>query len=424
MVRTVFRSLSVRNYRLFAAGQVVSVTGTWMQRVAQDWLVLELSDNSGTALGIVTGLQFLPMLLFGLYGGVLADRFDKRVLLIVAQSAMGLLALVLGLLDVTGVVTLGHVYVLAALLGLASVLDVPVRQSFVMEIVGPDHLPNAVSLNSAIFNTGRVIGPAVAGVLIALTGTGTVFLLNAVSYLAVIAGLLAMRVRELARTPPLPRSPGQMREGLRYVVARPELLLPIVLVLIIGTFGLNFQLSLALVAKEVFHRDASAFGLLSSMLAAGSLLGALVSSARTRAPSRRTLLVAAVSFGVLEVVTGLMPTFLTFALLLLPTGLAVLLFTTAANASVQLASDDAMRGRVMALYTLVFLGGTPLGSPLIGVLADHLGPRSSLLLGGSACVVGTLIAAALLGRRASRQRTPGHLASQPQVSVAVGTTRS
>jgi len=395
-----------------------------MQRVAQDWLVLELSDNCGTALGIVTGLQFLPMLLFGLYGGVLADRFDKRTLLILAQSAMGLLALVLGLLDVTGVVTLGHVYLLAGLLGLATVLDVPARQSFVMEIVGADHLPNAVSLNSAIFNTGRVIGPAVAGVLIALTGTGTVFLLNAASYLAVIAGLVAMRVRELQRTPPVPRSPGQLREGLRYVVARPELLLPIVLVLIIGTFGLNFQLSLALIAKEVFDRDASAFGLLSSMLAAGSLLGALVSSARTRAPSRRTLLAAAVSFGVLEVVTGLMPTFLTFALLLLPTGLAVLLFTTAANASVQLAADDAMRGRVMALYTLVFLGGTPLGSPLIGVLADHLGPRSSLLLGGSACVVGTLMAAALLGRGAARRSVLSSAESRPEVSVAVGTTRS
>ncbi|GAC1610832.1 MAG: MFS transporter [Mycobacteriales bacterium] len=389
---TTFRSLRVRNYRLFAAGQIVSLSGTWAQRVAQDWLVLELSHNSGVALGVTTGLQFLPVLLFGLYGGVLADRYDKRALLIGAQVAMGLLALALGLLDVTGTVRLWHIYALAFLLGLASVVDTPVRQSFVVEMVGPADLSNAVSLNSATFNASRIVGPALAGLAISRVGTGPVFLVNAVSYLAVIGGLLAIRRSELFNARRVARARGQLREGLAYVRKTPQLLVPILLVAVIGTFGLNFQITLALVAKSTFHRGAGSYGALSAMLAAGSLLGALGSARRSTLPRSRVLYGSALAFGLCEVLVGLAPSYLIMAVLLLPTGAAVLTFTTTANATVQLGADAHMRGRVMALYVLVFLGGTPFGAPVIGALAATLGPRSSLLIGGGVSALAAVAA--------------------------------
>ncbi len=393
-----FRSLSVRNYRLFAIGQVISLSGTWAQRVAQDWLVLEIAPNPGIALGITTALQFLPMLLFGLYGGVLADRYDKRRLLIGAQVAMGLLALLLGVLDLTGVVQLWHVYALAFGLGLAAVVDTPVRQSFVSDLVGPADLPNAVSLNSATFNSARIVGPAIAGVAISGVGTSWVFLANAFSYVAVIAGLARMRPAEMWPSPRQQRAKGQMREGIDYVRERPQLYVPVLLVFMIGTFGLNFQITLALVAKQVFHTDAGSFGLLTSAFALGSLIGALQSARRKGLPRTRTMLVAAAAFGLLEVADGLAPTFLSLGLLLIPTGMAVLTFTTTANALVQLSAAPEVRGRVMSIYVLVFLGGTPLGAPLIGVLASVLGPRSSLLIGGGVCVLSTLAAAAFFAR--------------------------
>ncbi|MHB8342246.1 MAG: MFS transporter [Mycobacteriales bacterium] len=397
-MRDIFRSLRVRNYRLFAAGQVVSLTGTWMQRVAQDWLVLELSRSSGIALGVTTGLQFLPTLLFGLYGGVLADRYDKRRMLVATQVAMGLFALALGLLVVTHAVNLVEVYALAFALGLASAVDTPVRQAFVVELVGPAEVVNAVGLNSATFNSARVVGPAAAGVLISGVGTGPVFLINAASFLAVLAGLLLMRPGELHRAAPVPRSRGQLREGLRYVRGRPDLLLPIVLVGVVGTFGLNFQITLALVARLVFHRGATSYGLLSTSLAVGSLLGALVSASRRGArPRLRLLLGSAFVFGLLEVGVGFMPTYLGVALLLLPTGAAVLTFTIAANSTVQLGASPQMRGRVMALYVLVFLGGAPLGSPVIGWLAEVAGPRSSLWIGGGASALAAAAVAVRLG---------------------------
>ncbi|HUR52069.1 MAG TPA: MFS transporter [Mycobacteriales bacterium] len=400
-----FRSLQVRNYRLFASGQVVSLSGTWAQRVAQDWLVLGITHNSGTALGVVTALQFLPVLLFGLYGGLLADRYDKRMLLVGAQASMGVLALVLGVLDLTGHVELWHVYALAFGLGCASVVDTPTRQAFVSEMVGPTDLPNAVSLNSATFNVSRIVGPAIAGVAIAQWGTACVFLANSVSYVAVIVGLLMMRTQDLMRSARTSRQKGQLREGLRYVRERRELAVPILLVLMVGTFGLNFQITLSLVAKQVFHRGASQFGLLTSAFAVGSLIGALA-SARRSAPTARRMVAAAAVFGVLEVVVGLAPTFQSMMLLLIPTGAAVLTFTTTANALVQLGSEPAVRGRVMALYVLVFLGGTPIGAPLIGVVAEHLGARASLTIGGAVCVLSALAAAALLapGQRMTRYR--------------------
>jgi MFS family permease len=397
-ITTTFRSLRVRNYRLFASGQVISLSGTWAQRVAQDWLVLELSHNSGVALGITTGLQFLPMLLFGLYGGVLADRYDKRRLLIWAQVSMGVLALVLGLLDLVDVVQLWHVYALAFLLGLASVIDTPVRQAFVVEMVGPDDLPNAVSLNSATFNVSRILGPAVAGLAISSVGTAPVFLANAASYVAVVVGLVAIRRSDLFDVHRVARAKGQLREGLVYVRANPQLYVPIALIAVIGMFGLNFQITLALIAKQTFHMGAGSYGALSAMLATGSLLGALASARRSTPPSRRILFGSALAFGLLEVLTGLAPTYLVMAVLLVPTGAAVLTFTTTANATVQLASAPHMRGRVMALYVLVFLGGTPIGAPVIGGLAEVLGPRSSLLIGGAVSAAAAVAAGLYLQR--------------------------
>nr|MBA2555410.1 MFS transporter [Geodermatophilaceae bacterium] len=351
-----FSSLRVRNYRLFATGSLVSNTGTWMQRVAQDWLVLELSDNSGVALGLVTALQFGPILFFGMYGGMLADRYDKRTLLFATQAAMGLLALGLGLLDVVNVVELWHVYVLATGLGIATALDTPIRQAFVSELVGPGRLANAVGLNSSTFNAARLVGPGVAGLLIAAFSTGPVFLLNAASFAFTLLALARMRPEELFTSARLARGKGQLREALHYVRARPDLLLPMVLVFIVGTFGLNFQLTTALMAREVFKLDASAFGLLGSCVAVGSLTGALLSTRRRTRPRLRLLIGAALGFGVLEMIAGVMPTFASFAILLVPTGAAALTFIIAANSSVQLGTDATMRGRVMALYLLFFMG--------------------------------------------------------------------
>lgn len=394
-----FRSLRVRNYRLFASGQIVSLTGTWMQRVAQDWLVLNLSHNSGTALGVVTALQFTPTLLFGLWGGVLADRYDKRTLLVFTQSTMGLLALVLGLLDATGVVALWHVFMLAALLGTSNALDVPVRQSFVVEMVGRDELTNAVSLNSATFNSARIIGPAVAGLMINWVGTAPVFFVNAASVVAVLTGLALMRPAELYRAPSLPRAKGQLREGVRYVRSRADLVVPMLLVFIVGTFGLNFQITLALMAKQVFGLGAGSYGLLSTSLAVGSLTGALLSTRRKQRPRLLFLITAACAFGVVEVLAGVMPTYPSLMLMLVPAGATALTFTIAANSTVQMGTEPTMRGRVMALYLLCFLGGTPVGAPLIGTLAEHFGARASLIVGGAVSAVAALTIGLLLAHR-------------------------
>ncbi len=410
-----FRSLRVRNYRLFASGQVISLSGTWGQRVAQDWLVLELSDNSGVALGIVTGLQFLPVLLFSLWGGLLADRYDKRRLLIGVQVAMGLLALGLGVLDVTGVVVLWHVYALAFALGMATAVDTPVRQAFVVEMVGPADLPNAVSLNSATFNSARIVGPALAGLAIAAVGTGWVFLANALTYVAVVTGLLRMRTEELQPSRRVDRGKGQTREGLRYVKERPTLLATMLLVAVIGTFGLNFQITMALVAKQVFDRGAASFGLLTSMLAVGALIGALLAARRSGPPPIRRLFLSALAFGGLEVCVGLAPTFELMALLLIPTGVAVLTFTTTANSTVQLGSDPEVRGRVMALYVLVFLGGTPFGAPAIGALAQAFGPRSSLLVGGAVSMVAAVGLALWLSRVRGLRLEPHLIRRRPHL---------
>jgi MFS family permease len=410
-----FRSLYVRNYRLYASGQLVSLTGTWMQRVAQDWLVLNLT-NSGSALGLVTALQFGPSLLFGLWGGVLADRGDKRRLLLVTQTGLAVVALALGLLDVGGVVRYWHVLVLATLLGFISAVDTPVRQSFVVEMVGRDDLTNAVAINSTIFNTGRVLGPAIAGVLINAVGTGWAFVANALSSVAVLSGLWLMRPGELHPAPHVARARGQLREGFDYVRQRADLMLAMVLVFVVGTFGLNFQITTALMAKQVFHRSASGYGLLSTALAVGACLGAVLATRRTRRPSQLFLIGAALGFSVLEIGTGLMPNYLGTTLLLLPTGLLMLTFTTACNSSVQLGVEPTMRGRVMALYLTCFMGGTPFGAPLVGWLAEVLGPRWGLIGGGAICLVVAASISVALGRR--RGVSPANLSDRLIRSLA------
>ncbi|MEV5747908.1 MFS transporter [Actinoallomurus sp. NPDC052308] len=393
-----FRSLRNRNFRLFTAGSLVSNTGTWMQRVAQDWLMLELSHNSGTALGITTGLQFLPMMLFGLWGGVIADRYSKRRVLVITQAAMGLLALILGLLDLTGSARLWQVYLLAFALGVATVVDNPARQTFVVEMVGRTDLPNAIALGGACFNIGRVLGPAVAGLLIAVIGTGPVFLVNAASFVAVLVSLAFMRADELRTAEPVARTKGQLLEGLRYVRARRELVMVLVVLGFVATFGMNLGIITPLIAKKVFHSGASAFGLASTMQAVGALIGALV-AARRVGPNRRLLIGSAVLFGVLEMAASLMPSYWLFLVLLVPTGVAMLTFTTTSNATMQLGVTAAMRGRVMALYMLVILGTNPLGAPLIGKLAELIGPRYTMTLGGAvAALVPLLVAAVMLPR--------------------------
>jgi MFS family permease len=392
-----FRSFGTRNYRLFAIGQVVSNSGTWMQRVAQDWLVLELTHGSGTALGIATGLQFLPMLASP-WGGAVADRYPKRRILMLTQTAMGLLALILGVLAVTGAVRIWQVFALAFGLGLATLVDNPTRQAFVTEMVGQTDMPNAIALNSAIFNLARIAGPAAAGLVIGAVGTPAAFFVNAASYGAVLTGLKLMRPGELHPAEPVPRQPGQLREAFAYVWARPQLLMPMILIFFVATFGMNFQVTNALMSRQVFHTGATAFGVASAVFAVGALAGALLAARRSQ-PGLRLLVAAAFGFGVLEVLTALMPSFWLFLVMLVPTGLILLTLNTAANSTVQIGSAPDMRGRVMGLYMLVFLGGAPLGSALVGWVGEQFGPRMSLLAGGVISAVAAAVIGLLLARR-------------------------
>ncbi|MEU9857923.1 MFS transporter [Streptomyces sp. NPDC047974] len=395
-----FRSLAVRNFRLFVAGQVVSAAGTWMMVTAQDWLVLSLTGDSGTALGTVTAFQLTPLLLFTLYGGRLADRYDKRRLLGVANAAAGLLALVLSVLVMSGAVRLWHVYAAALCLGLVNAVEVPARMAFVSELVGPDLLPNASSLSAAYFSTARMVGPAAAGLLIAWIGVGPVMLVNALSYPATVAALCLMRHGELVRSARSARA-AKVVDGLRYVRGRPDLLVPLVLVGTVGLAGFNFQLTLPLLAKTVFHADASAFGLLSAAFAAGSLCGALLATTRSGRPAALLVTGSAVAFGALETVAGFAPDYATAAVLVGLTGAAGIYFVQAANHYVQLGSAPEYRGRTMALYTLVLQGLTPLGALLVGWLSARYGARSGLYLGGLVSLAAGLavLAPALVRRR-------------------------
>lgn len=393
-----FSSFGIRNYRLFWTGGFVSNIGTWMARVAQDWLVLTiLTDNSSLALGIVTGLQFLPTAALAGWAGQVADKYDKRTVLIYTQVAMTITGLVLAGLVIGGVATLWQVYLLATLQGVAAAFDGPARQSFAPEMVPTRLIANSVGLNTTSFHAARLIGPAVAGLSIAWWGVGIALLLNALSFLAVIVALLMMEPGQLTPAP-VTRSRGAIREGLRYVRARPEIMVVMFVVFMLGTFGLNFQLTNSLMATAVFHVGPEEFGLMGSIMAIGSLTAGLIAARRTEM-RLRLILGALLGFTLVTAVLAIAPTYQWYVVLLMPTGLLALTVMTTANASVQLATEPAMRGRVMALYGAIFLGGTPIGSPLLGWVGDAWGPRWTIAIGSIACGLAVLVAGLYLLRR-------------------------
>jgi len=389
-----FRSLRNPNYRIWAGGALVSNVGTWMQRTAQDWLVLsELTHHNASAVGIVMALQFGPQLLLLPLTGMAADLLDRRKLLLCTQAAMGLLALGLGLLCISGTVQLWQVYVFALLLGCVTAFDSPVRQTFVSEIVGEEDLTNAVALNSTSFNAARMLGPAVAGLLISSVGSGWVFIINAASFAAVIASLLLLRVQLLRRAPRIAATRASLGEGFRYVGQRPDLMAILLMLFLIGTFGLNFPIFLSTMSVTAFHAGPGQYGLLSSIMACGSVAGALMAAGRAQ-PRMPLLLGAAALFGIGCALTAVMPNYWLFGLLLVPVGIAAQTFTTSVNSSVQLSTTPAMRGRVMAILLAIMAGGTPLGAPIVGWVADTFGPRWAL---GIAAMSG--VTAALVGVR-------------------------
>ncbi|MFM1895041.1 MAG: hypothetical protein RLZZ385_115 [Pseudomonadota bacterium] len=376
-----FRSLRSHNFRLWALGAFVSNIGTWMQRIAQDWVVLtELTDQSATAMGIVLGLQFGPQILLLPVSGYVADHYDRRRLLLATQLISAALALGLGLLILTGAVQLWQVYLFAFLLGCVSALEAPARQSFVGELVDDAHLSNAVALNSSSFHTGRLIGPAIAGVMITAVGSGWVFLINALTFLPVVATLLLLRRSELQQRDRPPHSRGSFMEGFRYVWGRPDLMAVLLMLFLIGTFGNNFPIYISTMAVTVFETGASQFGFLSSMMAIGSVIGALMSATRER-PRFGLLLAGALVFGVGLSVAALMPTYAGFAVVLVLIGLSAQTFSTTAFGAAQLWTDAKMRGRVMAIVMAITMGGTPIGAPLVGWVADSFGARWALAVG-------------------------------------------
>ena len=394
-----FRSLRSFNFRLWTAGALVSNIGTWMQRIAQDWLVLtQLTHHDASALGIVIGLQFVPLLLLLPWTGSAADRLDQRKLLMATQAAMGILALILGVLTITGIVQLWHVYVLAFLSGSALALDAPVRQTFVAEMVGDDDLPNAVALNSMSVNSAQMIGPAVAGLLIAGVGLGWAFLLNGLSFAAVLISMSFFRGSELHPNPRAHRISGGFIEGLRYVWNRPDLGAILLMLFLIGTFGFNFPIFISTMAVNVFHTDARGFGLLSSLMAVGTLAGSLFAASRMN-PSLSSLLAGAGVFGLGCSLAAMAPGYWWFAVALMIVGAAALTFVNGTNSMMQLSTEPAMRGRVMALRVSIALGGTPIGAPIVGWVANHFGPRWSLALGAGAAFTAALVAAYVLTRR-------------------------
>lgn len=404
-----FRSLGNANYRLWAGGALVSNIGTWMQRVAQDWIVLtQLTHHSATAVGVVMALQFGPPLALLPLTGLAADWFDRRTILLLTQALMGLLALGLGLLTLTGAVRLWQVDVFALLLGCVAAFDSPARQAFVGDLVGEGDLANAVALNSTSFNAARMIGPAVAGTLIASVGTAWAFLANAGSFLGVIVALAMLDRRRMTARPAVVRRRGGMVEGFRYVAHRPDLRTAVIMLALIGTFGFNFPIFISTMAVGVFHMGPGRFGLLTSAMATGSVIGALLSAGR---PARfTTQVLGAAAFGVMLCVDALVPTYWSFGAALVFTGVAAQTFTTSNNAVVQLSTDPAMRGRVMAILMAVAMGSTLPGGPLAGWLADHFGPRWAIALAGASGIVGASIGARYVARAAKAvPRTAGEV---------------
>jgi MFS family permease len=409
--RRTFRSLAVPNYRRFFAGHAVSVAGTWMQRVAQDWLVLDLSD-SAIALGVATALQFLPTLLFGLWGGVLVDRIDRRRAIMVTQAVSAVLAAALAALVLSDAVTLWMVYVLALCLGLVTVVDVPARHAFITEMVRPDDYVNAQALNSTIHNAGRLVGPAIAGILIASVDIGAAFAINAISFAAVLIGLVRVDPHQLHRQPPAPREKAQARQGLRYVWQHPELRACMVLVAVVALLGQNFRVVLPLLARDTFHGGPDAYGWLTSALGAGAVLGALASAARANVTAWSLLIWTGI-FAAVNLIVAAAPA-LGFALVVVVgLGVANICFNTLARTLLQLGVEPTMQGRVIALHSVVFLGSTPLGGPITGWVCEVWGARAGLLLAGMSAGVAALVVMPQLRRARAPQRAEAEPAVTP-----------
>jgi len=402
LANATFRSLRYRNYRLFFYGQLVSLIGTWMQSVALGWLVYTIT-KSPTQIGIVTAVQFLPTLFGSVHGGLIADRFDKRKVLVCTQTALAVQAVALATVTLAGLATLPVLYALAFTQGMATTIDNPTRQAFVSEMVGTEDLTNAVGLNSAMFNMARVLGPAIGGVLIDAIGVGTCFVLNAVSFLAVIGGLLMMRSGDLFPSTRARRGKGQLREGLRYAWEEPTLRRVLIMIALIGTLAMNFTVILPVVAKQVFHGNAGTYGIMSSVLGFGALVGALVAASRSK-PTTMLLATAALAFGAMMLADALAPTLGWEMVALALTGATSITFMSTANATVQLTSRPEMRGRVMSLYMLLFLGSTPIGGPIVGWIGERYGARWSLAIGGISCLVAAAVTVPALtaGRRELR----------------------
>ncbi|MDT7577899.1 MAG: hypothetical protein QOH17_4232 [Pseudonocardiales bacterium] len=400
---TTFAALENPNYRRYISGQSVSLVGTWMQSIAQSWLVLELT-GSATALGTVIALQTLPTLLLGPYAGVVADRINKRRLMIGLQAMMGVLALALGLLTITGLVTLWQVYVLALLLGLNNCFENPARQSFVLEMVGPADLRNAVSLNSVMVNVARVVGPAIAGIVISLGGIGLCFLLNAVSFVAVVASLIRLDTTKLQPTVATRRGPGQLREGFAYVRRTPALAVPLLMMALVGCLAYEFQVVLPVVAQQTFAGDARTYGFLTAAMGLGAVVGGLYVAAygRTGMPA---LVVASTLFGLAMLGTAVAPNLPIALVGMALVGAFSVAFLSTGNSTLQLASDPQMRGRVMALWAVAFLGSTPIGGPIAGVVVEYFGGRAGLVLGAVACLVAAAAGAVVARRLASASRS-------------------
>ncbi|HEY8701565.1 MAG TPA: MFS transporter [Arthrobacter sp.] len=386
-----FKSLHILNYRIWFIGALVSNIGTWMQRTAQDWLVFDhLTKQDTGAMGITMALQLGPQLFLAPVAGLVADRYNRKHLLVFTQSLMALLSAALGVVVVIGAAQLWHVYMFALLLGLVSALDAPVRQTFVSELVRDDYLPNAVALNSASFNVARMIGPAVAGVLTVAVGPGWVFLINTTTFMALLLSLGKIPTASLRRLPRATAGKGRIREGLRYVRFRPDIVVVLVAVFIVGTLGLNFVLFIAAMVGTEFGLDAGAFGLMNSIMAVGSVAGALLSAGRSK-PRLRIIFGAAAAFGVTSGLAALAPDYFWFGVALVPVGLFAITMMTSANGYVQTTTDPVMRGRVMALYMAIFMGGTPIGAPLVGWVANVAGPRWSLSVAAASGVIASLI---------------------------------
>ena len=398
-----FAALAVPNYRRYIAGQAVSLAGTWMQAIAQSWLVLELS-HSGTVLGFLVAVQLLPVLVFGAYGGLIADRFDKRRILIAAQVVQGALALILGVLTTTGAVRLWMVFVLAFALGLVRSVASPAQQSFPSEVVGPELLGNAVSLNQIVVNTARAVGPAVAGTLIATVGVGVCFLVNAASFVAVIFALARLDRATLHPAERVMRASGQIREGLRYVRSAPELLMPLVMMAVVGTLAYEFQVVLPLMARGPLDGGPTAYGLMTSAMGVGAVCGGLVLAPRVRiglGPLSRL----SFAFGVAILAAAAAPTIAVEIVALLAVGAASTCFLTTASSTLQLTAEPQFRGRVMALWSMAFLGSTPIGGPIIGAISEAASPRAGLVTGAVACIACSLLGAVALRRMSPDRRS-------------------